>query len=144
LAVFFAAAFASASNDVASDGFYLLVLERPTIFFFWNQKYIYRLSMLTGNGLIVVIAGYLEQEYGDKQQAWSYTMIVVGLIMTLITVYNYFSTQKIEVNNAVTIVKSTSDKSLGPFCYLFQKKQIGLVLAFILLFRLGESQLLKC
>jgi PAT family beta-lactamase induction signal transducer AmpG len=45
------------------------------------------------NGLIVVIAGYLEQEYGDKQQAWSYTMIVVGLIMTLITVYNYFSTQ---------------------------------------------------
>jgi PAT family beta-lactamase induction signal transducer AmpG len=62
--------------------------------FFLGIRSIYRLSMLTGNGLIVVIAGYLEQEYGDKQQAWSYTMIVVGLIMTLITVYNYFSTQK--------------------------------------------------
>jgi PAT family beta-lactamase induction signal transducer AmpG len=46
--------------------------------------------MLTGNGLIVVIA--ILETYGDKQQAWSYTMIVVGLIMT-----NYglqlFSTQ---------------------------------------------------
>jgi PAT family beta-lactamase induction signal transducer AmpG len=117
------AAFASASNDVASDGFYLLVLERPTIFFSWNQKYILQ-TMLTGNGLIVVIAGYLEQEYGDKQQAWSYTMIVVGLIMTLITVYNYFSTPKIEVNNAVTILKSTSDKASGPFCYFFKRNKL--------------------
>jgi hypothetical protein len=24
--------------------------------------------MLTGNGLIVIIGGYLEQEYGDKQK----------------------------------------------------------------------------
>nr|WP_309758663.1 MFS transporter [Flavobacterium sp.] len=145
LAVFWVAAFASASNDVASDGFYLLVLEKDQQSFFLGiRSTFYRLSMLTGNGLIVVIAGYLEQEYGDKQQAWSYTMIVVGLIMTLITVYNYFSTPKIEVNNAVTISKSTSDKSFGAvFATFFQKKQIGLVLAFILLFRLGESQLLK-
>ncbi|MFV8355387.1 MFS transporter [Flavobacterium sp. XS1P32] len=145
LAVFWVAAFASASNDVASDGFYLLVLEKDQQSFFLGiRSTFYRLSMLTGNGLIVVIAGYLEQEYGDKQQAWSYTMIVVGLIMTLITVYNYFSTPKIEVNNAVTIAKSTSDKSFGAvFATFFQKKQIGLVLAFILLFRLGESQLLK-
>jgi PAT family beta-lactamase induction signal transducer AmpG len=77
LAVFWVAAFASASNDVASDGFFIGFRKRPTIFFSWNQKYFYRLSMLTGNGLIVVIAGYLEQEYGDKK-AWSYTMIVVG------------------------------------------------------------------
>jgi PAT family beta-lactamase induction signal transducer AmpG len=48
--------------------------------------------MLTGNGLIVIIGGYLE-EYGDKQ-AWSYTMI--GLIMAVLTVYNYFSTPRTE------------------------------------------------
>jgi Na+/melibiose symporter-like transporter len=41
--------------------------------------------MLTGNGLIVIIGGYLEQEYGDKQKAWSYTMIIVGLIMAALT-----------------------------------------------------------
>ena len=145
LAVFWVAAFASASNDVASDGFYLLALEKDQQSFFLGiRSTFYRLSMLTGNGLIVVIAGYLEQEYGDKQKAWSYTMIVVGLIMTLITVYNYFSTPKIEINKAVKTIESSSDKSFRVvFATFFQKKQIGLVLAFILLFRLGESQLLK-
>ena len=145
LAVFWVAAFASASNDVASDGFYMLALEKDQQSFFLGiRSTFYRLSMLTGNGLIVVIAGYLEQEYGDKQKAWSYTMVVVGLIMTVITIYNYFSTPKIEAKIAETKTESVPNKSFGAvFATFFQKKQIGLVLAFILLFRLGESQLLK-
>jgi PAT family beta-lactamase induction signal transducer AmpG len=145
LAVFWVAAFASASNDVASDGFYLLVLEKDQQSFFLGiRSTFYRLSMLTGNGLIVVIAGYLEQEYSDKQKAWSYTMVVVGLIMTVITIYNYFSTPKIEAKIAETKTESVPSKSFGAvFATFFQKKQIGLILAFILLFRLGESQLLK-
>ncbi|MFV8366392.1 AmpG family muropeptide MFS transporter [Flavobacterium sp. XS1P27] len=145
LAVFWVAAFASASNDVASDGFYMLALEKDQQSFFLGiRSTFYRLSMLTGNGLIVVIAGYLEQEYGDKQKAWSYTMVVVGIIMTVITIYNYFSTPKIEGKIAETKTDSVPNKSFGAvFATFFQKKQIGLVLAFILLFRLGESQLLK-
>ncbi|RTY87381.1 MFS transporter [Flavobacterium sp. RSP15] len=145
LAVFWMAAFASASNDVASDGFYMLALEKDQQSFFLGiRSTFYRLSMLTGNGLIVVIAGYLEQEYGDKQKAWSYTMVIVGLIMTVITIYNYFSTPKIETKIAEAKTESVPNKSFGVvFATFFQKKQIGLVLAFILLFRLGESQLLK-
>lgn len=145
LAVFWMAAFASASNDVASDGFYMLALEKDQQSFFLGiRSTFYRLSILTGNGLIVVIAGYLEQEYGDKQKAWSYTMVIVGLIMTVITIYNYFSTPKIETKIAEAKTESVPNKSFGVvFATFFQKKQIGLVLAFILLFRLGESQLLK-
>ncbi|MDI5897612.1 AmpG family muropeptide MFS transporter [Flavobacterium yafengii] len=145
LAVFWVAAFASASNDVASDGFYMLALEKDQQSFFLGiRSTFYRLSMLTGNGLIVVIAGYLEQEYGDKQKAWSYTMVVVGIIMTVITIYNYFSTPKMEPKIIETKTESVPSKSFGAvFATFFQKKQIGLVLAFILLFRLGESQLLK-
>jgi PAT family beta-lactamase induction signal transducer AmpG len=145
LAVFWVAAFASASNDVASDGFYMLALEKDQQSFFLGiRSTFYRLSMLTGNGLMVFIAGYLEQEYGDKQKAWSYTMVVVGVIMTVITVYNYFSTPKIEAKIAETKAESIPNKSFAVvFATFFQKKQIGLVLAFILLFRLGESQLLK-
>ena len=145
LAVFWVAAFASASNDVASDGFYMLALEKDQQSFFLGiRSTFYRLSMLTGNGLMVFIAGYLEQEYGDKQKAWSYTMIVVGVIMTVITVYNYFSTPKIEAKIAETKTELVQNKSFAVvFATFFQKKQIGLVLTFILLFRLGESQLLK-
>ncbi|EIA08731.1 MFS transporter [Flavobacterium frigoris] len=144
LAVFWVAAFASASNDVASDGFYMLALEKDQQSFFLGiRSTFYRLSMLTGNGLIVIIGGYLEQEYGDKQKAWSYTMIIVGLLMTLITIYNYFATPKTEkaiVKNSIEAEKSSFATVFSSF---FQKKQIAIVLAFILLFRLGESQLLK-
>ncbi|MBG6109740.1 PAT family beta-lactamase induction signal transducer AmpG [Flavobacterium sp. CG_9.10] len=145
LAVFWVAAFASASNDVASDGFYMLALEKEQQSFFLGiRSTFYRLSMLTGNGLIVIIAGYLEQEYGDKQKAWSYTMIIVAAIMALITIYNYFSTPKNETIISQKESEVQPKVSFGHvFVTFFQKKQIGLVLTFILVFRLGESQLLK-
>jgi len=145
LAIFWVAAFASASNDVASDGFYMLALAKEQQSFFLGiRSTFYRLSLLTGNGLIVIVAGYLEQEYGDKTKAWSYTMVFVALIMALLTIYNYFFTPKIESIIAKKASVSEPKVSFGSvFSSFFQKKQIGLILSFILLFRLGESQLLK-
>lgn len=145
LAIFWVAAFASASNDVASDGFYLIALEKDQQSFFLGiRSTFYRLSMLTGNGLIVIIGGYLEQQYGDKQKAWSYTMIIVGLLMALITIYNYFTAPRTETSIPASTNAEGSKKNFSAvFTSFFQKKQIGLALAFILLFRLGESQLLK-
>ena len=80
LALFWVAAFASASNDVATDGFYLLALQKEQQSLFLGiRNTCYRLAMLTGNGLIVLFAGYLEHKYGDNTKAWSYTMILVGI-----------------------------------------------------------------
>ncbi len=143
LAIFWVAAFASASNDVASDGFYLLALSKDQQSFFLGiRSTFYKLSMLTGNGLIVIIGGYLETELGDKTKAWSYTMIIVGLIMTIITLYNLIATPTSE--NETTTESTEQQKDFTTvFVSFFKKKQIGLVLAFILLFRLGESQLMK-
>ncbi|MBK0370150.1 MFS transporter [Flavobacterium agrisoli] len=142
LAIFWVAAFASASNDVATDGFYLLALEKEQQSLFLGiRSTFYRASMLTGNGLIILLAGYLENKYGDNQKAWSYTMIFVGLVMTFLTVYNYFATPKAEI--PLKEGESEEKNFATVFASFFKKKQIGLVLAFILLFRLGESQLLK-
>jgi PAT family beta-lactamase induction signal transducer AmpG len=142
LALFWVAAFASASNDVASDGFYMLALAKEQQSFFLGiRSTFYRLSMLTANGLIVILGGFLEQKFGDKTKAWSYTMIVVALIMVILTIYNFFSTPKVE---ETTTTETEPKVSFGEvFATFFQKKQIGIILAFILLFRLGESQLLK-
>jgi PAT family beta-lactamase induction signal transducer AmpG len=142
LALFWVAAFASASNDVASDGFYMLALEKEQQSFFLGiRSTFYRLSMLTANGLIVILGGFLEHKFGDKSKAWSYTMIVVALIMAILTIYNFFTTPKVE---EIAETETTPKASFGEvFATFFQKKQIGLILAFILLFRLGESQLLK-
>ncbi|KAF2341574.1 MFS transporter [Flavobacterium tistrianum] len=144
LAIFWVAAFASASNDIATDGFYLLVLpEDKQSFFIGIRSTFYRLSMLAGNGLVVLFAGYLEHKFGDNTKAWSYTMICVGLLMTFITAYNFIFTPKNEIN-VVESNKETSHQNFGTiFISFFKKKQIGLILAFVLVFRLGESQLLK-
>ena len=144
LAIFWVAAFASASNDIASDGFYLLVLPKEQQSFFLGiRSTFYRLSMLAGNGLIVLLAGYLEHKYGDNTKAWSYTMIIVGLLMTFITLYNFIFTPKEEINTLESTDKTHHQNFATIFTSFFQKKQIGIILAFILVFRLGESQLLK-
>ncbi|OOG63205.1 MFS transporter [Flavobacterium sp. A45] len=142
LAIFWVAAFASASNDVASDGFYMLALEKEQQSFFLGiRSTFYKIAILTGNGLVVIFAGYLEIAYGDKHKAWSYTMIFVAIFMIVITIYNFFFTPKTETNGELeTKTKPNFSKVFATF---FQKKQIVLILAFILLFRLGESQLLK-
>lgn len=142
LAIFWVAAFASASNDVASDGFYMLALTKDQQSFFLGiRSTFYRASMLTGNGLIILLAGYLEHQFNDNQKAWSYTMIFVGLIMTFLTIYNFFLTPKSELP---IVTGQTDDKNFATvFASFFKKKHIGLILTFILLFRLGESQLLK-
>lgn len=145
LAIFWVAAFASASNDIASDGFYLLALRKEQQSFFLGiRSTFYRLSLLAGNGLIVLFAGYLEHKYGDNTKAWSYTMIAVGLLMIIITLYNFIFTPKTEINTIENNKKAHHNQNfLTVFASFFKKKQIGLVLAFILVFRLGESQLLK-
>lgn len=144
LALFWVAAFASASNDVATDGFYLLALQKEQQSLFLGiRNTCYRLAMLTGNGLIVLFAGYLEHKYGDNTKAWSYTMILVGILMVFLTIYNFFSTPTIEENTIETKAEDEQKSFYTVFASFFKKKQIGLVLAFILVFRLGESQLLK-
>ncbi|MCI9843672.1 MFS transporter [Flavobacterium pectinovorum] len=145
LAIFWVAAFASASNDIASDGFYLLALRKEQQSFFLGiRSTFYRLSLLAGNGLIVLFAGYLEHKYGDNTKAWSYTMIAVGLLMIFITLYNFIFTPKTEINALENNKEAHHNQNFGTvFASFFKKKQIGLVLAFILVFRLGESQLLK-
>lgn len=142
LAIFWVAAFASASNDVASDGFYMLALTKDQQSFFLGiRSTFYRASMLTGNGLIILLAGYLEHQFNDNQKAWSYTMIFVGLIMSFLTIYNFFLTPKTELP---IVAGQTEEKNFATvFASFFKKKQIGLILTFILVFRLGESQLLK-
>jgi PAT family beta-lactamase induction signal transducer AmpG len=100
--------------------------------------------MLTANGVIVLLAGFLEEKYGDKSKAWSYTMLVVALIMIFITVYNFFMTPDPEIEQEYIKSNANHKGSFAEvFTTFFQKKQIGLILTFILVYRLGESQLIK-
>lgn len=142
LACFWVAAFASATNDIASDGYYMIGLsEKKQSFFVGIRSTFYRLAMVTGSGLVVVFGGYLERVYGDHTKAWSMTMIATGALMLLLTLINFFTTPKFEKSLAIETQKPKA--FLEVFTTFFKKPNIVVALAFILTYRLGESQLAK-
>lgn len=142
LSFFWMAAFASATNDIASDGYYMIGLtQKKQSFFIGLRSTFYRLAMITGQGLLVIFAGYLENKYGDNTKAWSLTMISASVLMLVLTVSNFFTAPKFEESSGEKEAKPAG--FLEVFASFFQKKQIGWVLLFILTYRLGESQLVK-
>ncbi|MEJ2163650.1 MAG: AmpG family muropeptide MFS transporter, partial [Robiginitalea sp.] len=140
LAFFWMAAFASATNDIASDGYYMIALsEKKQSFFVGVRSTFYRLAMITGQGLIVILAGFLEQTYADPSRAWSLTMVVAAFLMLLLTASNIFAAPVYEEARD----RSKEQSFLGILRDFFKKPGIGWALAFILTYRLGESQLVK-
>lgn len=142
LAFFWMAAFASATNDIASDGYYMIGLtQKKQSFFIGLRSTFYRLAMVTGQGLLVIFAGFLENKYGDNTKAWSATMISAAVLMIILTVSNFFTAPKFE--ETTTELNEKPAGFFEVFATFFKKHQIGVALLFVLTYRLGESQLVK-
>lgn len=142
LAFFWISAFSSATHDIAADGYYMLALsEKQQSFFLGIRSTFYRLAIVSGQGLLVIVAGLLETSYGDNHTAWSITMVIAAGIMLALSIYNFLLTPNIEQSES--FVKAEKVTFLEVFKSFFRKKNIGVALAFILLYRLGEAQLVK-
>jgi PAT family beta-lactamase induction signal transducer AmpG len=68
LAFFWLLAFSSATHDIAADGFYLLATtEKEQAFFVGIRSTFYRIATIFGQGLLVILAGYIQSHTGlDK------------------------------------------------------------------------------
>src|SRR5207248_10369944 len=78
LAFLWLLAFSSATHDIAADGFYMLATtEKEQAFFVGIRSTFYRLSMITGQGLLVILAGTIELRSGNERLAWSSTFAVL-------------------------------------------------------------------
>ena len=65
LAFLWLLAFSSATHDIAADGFYMLGLSKHSqAWFVGIRSTFYRLSMITGQGLLVILAGLIESSSG--------------------------------------------------------------------------------
>lgn len=65
LAVLWLLAFSSATQDIAIDGFYLLATtEAEQSFFVGIRSTFFRISTIFGQGLLVILAGYLQHHTG--------------------------------------------------------------------------------
>ncbi len=65
LAFFWLLAFSSATHDIAADGFYMLGLSKhDQAWFVGIRSTFYRFAMITGQGLLIILAGYIESHSG--------------------------------------------------------------------------------
>ena len=149
LILFIIVAFASATHDIAADGFYMLALtSHEQAAFVGIRSTFYRLSSIFGQGVLLVVAGLLETKTGDIPLAWQLTLLFTSIIFALITLWHIFFTPKPASDRS-----SLGDdaKSVGAilrefgrtFVTYFKKPGIWLAMIFMLVFRLPEAFLIK-
>jgi PAT family beta-lactamase induction signal transducer AmpG len=147
LAIFWLMAFASATHDIAADGFYMLALsEQHQSAFVGVRNTFYRLAMIAGQGAIVVLAGSIEQwSGGNIVLAWSSAFGVLAISFPLFALYHKFFLPVSENDRPAR--ERTSGGILKEFfrtfSLFFRRKNIAAILAFLLFYRFAEAQLVK-
>lgn len=146
LAFFWLMAFSSATHDIAADGFYMLGLnEEQQAFFIGIRNTFYRVAMITGQGLLVMLAGWIEIATGHIPLAWSLVFFVLaGIFIGLALWHRYILPKPVSDRQRTDVSWRNIGTAFGKtFVSFFQKKGIVPALLFMLTYRLGESQLVK-
>ena len=145
LALFWLMAFASATHDIAADGFYMLALsERRQSAFVGVRSTFYRLAHIAGQGGLVVLAGWIETRTGQIALAWSVVFGALGAVFLVLAAYHRWVLPHPAEDLAAA---AAGGDRLGGFGAVFmsflRRRDIAVVLAFLLLYRFAEAQLLK-
>ncbi len=147
IAIFWLMAFSSATHDIAADGFYMLGLkEHEQAAYVGVRSTFYRIAMITGQGALVYLAGYLETTSDSIATAWSITFFILAGMFLSLAIYHRFVLPYPVSDTAVVAEVSASGvfkeffKTFGSF---FKKKEIVATLFFLLLYRFAEAQLVK-
>jgi len=145
LAAFVAGAFLSATYDIATDGFYMLALtETEQAFFVGLRSGFYRLAMIFGSGILVYLAGRFEVSTGSITRSWTFVLGIAGAVLAAFTVYHFLILPYPDGDRRRAAGGGQRRASLGDvFRAYFQQEKAGVLVAFILLYRLGEAMLLK-
>ena len=145
LAMFWLVAFSSATHDIAADGFYMLALnEEDQAFFVGIRTTFYRIATIAGQGLLVILAGELENSM-DINMAWSITFYVLAGLFLAFFIYHRIVLPKplSDRPSADTNAKNIVKEFFGTFISFFSKKHAWIGILFMLLYRLPEAQLVK-
>lgn len=149
LVLFILTAFASATHDIAADGFYMLALRQSDqAAFVGIRSTFYRLASIFGQGVLVAIAGAIELRYKDIPLSWTITMLVTAVMFSLVTFYHLFAIPKPTSDKSVLTPGTASAKAIfqefgRTFATYFTKPGVWLAIAFMLLYRLPEAFLIK-
>lgn len=146
LAAFWLVAFTSATHDIAADGYYMHALDdHEQSFYVGIRSTFYRIASVAGQGLLVILAGWLEETSGRITLAWTVTFGVLSVFFLSVALYHQFilphpvSDHAARQLNAGAVAK----EFLETFKSFFTKKNVLVAILFMLLYRLPEAQLVK-
>jgi len=151
LVFFIIAAFASATHDIAADGYYMLAHDtKSQAAFVGIRSTFYRIAAVFSQGVLVYIAGIIEERTGDIPLSWQVTLGVTSAVLLLVTLYHCFFLPRAAEDQPR--VMPDGEKANGrevwhelkdSFVTFFTKPGVGLAIAFMLLYRLSEGFLVK-
>ena len=166
LLLFIITAFASATHDIAADGYYMIALEqKQQATFVGIRSTFYRIASVFGQGVIVVLAGVLEERLGAIPRAWSITLLASAVLFGLITLWHTRFLPKAESPDGSGPSEAVLPDSVGradspiaeneqlpssetkrifrefgqAWVTFFKKPGVWLAIAFMLLYRLPEA-----
>ena len=154
LAVFWLIGFASATHDIAADGYYMLALDSSDQSLYVGiRSAFYRLATIIGQGGVVMAAGWMETAFGNVPRAWAVTFLILSVLFLLIAFYHSRILPRPAEDRPSGAMpgKPASGHStarilrefVGTFGSFFRKKHVWIAVTFILLYRFPEAQLVK-
>ena len=147
LVLFIITAFASATHDIAADGFYMLAHSPSSqAAFIGIRSTFYRISSVFGQGVLVLIAGLVERSSGNIPLSWQVTLGVSALVFAVVSLYHiFFLPRSADDAPRVSADEAANTwKGLGAsFVTFFTKPGVLLAIFFMLLYRLPEGFLIK-
>jgi PAT family beta-lactamase induction signal transducer AmpG len=144
LALFWLVAFASATHDIAADGFYLLALdEGDQALFSGVRNTFYRVANIAAQGGLVIFAGKMHERTGNYATAWALALaLAAGVVLALGIFHRLVLPRPVnDVAGRAVSREIFSANFAETFLAFFRKPKILTLLAFLLLYRFGEAQL---
>ena len=150
---FWIMAFSSATHDIAADGFYMIALdEHRQSLFVGIRSTFYRFATIFGQGVLIMIAGALQQRMSQPvPMAWS--LMFYGACAMFIALWLWHSAvlpknKDVAVSENISAADRNEDKKnlkalLVDFFTKFPVKETVVGVLFMLLYRMPEGLLAK-
>lgn len=147
---FWIMAFASATHDIAADGFYMLGLEEhDQAWFVGIRSTFYRLATIFGQGILVMIAGNIQVLF-RYNIGYSWCLVFYGVCGLFIALWLWHGfilprpqeDKGLEHLNASQLMSELKHTVVTFFTKL-PKKEIAIAILFMLLYRMPEGLLAK-
>ena len=144
LALFWLLAFSSATHDIAADGFYLLALPaQQQAAFVGVRSTFFRIALLAAQGGLVWLAGRWIKGGTGVAEAWSGVFALLAVFFGSVALCHHFLLPRPAGDVVAKRERDLLGSSWAVFAAFFRKKEIVTALAFLLLYRFAEAQLVR-